>query len=375
MKTRLKILIILLIAIVAISTVSAVSAADITINPNTPGGLKQAIASASPGDTIHLENGVYKGVDNTAVEIDKNINIKGKGSNVVFDGQGKSQIFSISKVKVSVTKISFKNGYSSGIGGAIISSGILTINSCTFTNNKAPSGGGAVASGNEKSTLVVISSTFTNNQATKNADGTGGAIFTGGKSTVSKSTFTNNKAGRLGGAIYLVPGTTSTITSCTFKNNQAMKEDGGAIAGSFKSTVSKSTFTNNQAKFGGGAISMVGTVSGSTFTNNKAGDHGGAISDVLTVSGSTFKNNKVTATKGGGGAIYTPTKLTVSKSTFTSNQAKYGGGAIVASYDPIKIVDSKFNKNIAGKKYNAIDTSGKLTKKNVKITPKDGTKV
>jgi len=136
------------------------------------------------------------------------------------------------------------------------------------------------------------------------------------------------------------------VTDSTFTNNKAINGGGGAIYG--VRTVSKSTFKNNQAtKDYGGAISSVGTVSKSTFTNNKAiKSNGGAIAYVGTVSGSTFTNNKA---KDYGGAIYNRNSL--------------------------KITDSKFNKNIAGKEYYAITSLKKVTKKNVKITPKDGTKV
>jgi len=193
-KTRLKnTLIIFLIAIIAISTISIVSAADITISPTTPGGVKQAIETANPGDTILLENGVYKGIDNTEIQINKNINIKGKGSNVVMDGQGKNRAFDIQGVKVSVTKIKFTNGYNKYQGGTInLIGGSLTVSSCTFTNSKAKEFGG-------------------------------GSIYAENKCTVSvsKSTFTNNQ-GTYGGAIRMLSdGNSLTISSCTFKNNQA----------------------------------------------------------------------------------------------------------------------------------------------------------
>lgn len=44
---------------------------------------------------------------------------------------------------------------------------------------------------------------------------------------------------------------------------------------------------------------------------------------------------------------------------------------------PVKIFNSKFIKNIAGKKYSVIYTykNSKVTKKNVTITPKDGSNV
>jgi len=51
-------LVLSLIAILAISMISAVNAKDITIDPNTPGGLDGTVRKAERGDTIHLKNGV-----------------------------------------------------------------------------------------------------------------------------------------------------------------------------------------------------------------------------------------------------------------------------------------------------------------------------
>jgi len=264
--TRLKnILIIFIIAIVAISTVSMVSAADITISPTTSGGLKKAIDTAKNGDTIYLQNGVYKGKNNRDIAIKKDIKIIGKGNNVVLNGEGKYRFLIIEEnKKVSVTKIKFTKGSTSAIKQT---KGTLTVNSCTFTDNQATP--------------------------------MGGAINTASKCTVSKSTFTNNQAG-LGGAIASKAKGSLTINSCTFKNNQATNR-GGVINSQGDLTVSKSTFTNNQAKkSGSGAIYISGKksdISGSTFTNNQAKRLGGAIEidgvqKSVKITDSNFKNNK-----------------------------------------------------------------------------------
>jgi len=297
MKTRLKILIILLIAIVAISTVSAVSAKDINIGPNTPGGLKKAVDTAKDGDTIILQNGVYKGKNNRDIAINKNIKIVGKGSNVVFDGEGKYKFLKINKnKKVALQKITFTKGnYKNTLNfnGLIHSEGDLTVNSCTFTNNKGTKG----AINSRAGTLTVSRCTFKNNQAISS-----GAIESrGSKCTISKSTFTNNKATNgPGGAISFASriGGILTINDCIFTNNQAGRSGGAIYSLNKEFTVSKSTFTNNQAKVNGGAIYTSGksaTVSKSTFTDNKSNGVGGAICNSLNpmkITDSQFKNNK-----------------------------------------------------------------------------------
>ena len=89
--------------------------------------------------------------------------------------------------------------------------------------------------------------------------------------TISKSTFTNNKA-QYGGAIDICAGTIK-ITNSKFINNSADVE-GGAIDintlnGNLKVTISGSKFINNSAPLGGAILNIKDlTVKGSTFINN-----------------------------------------------------------------------------------------------------------
>jgi len=235
-------LILFLIAIVAISTVSMVSAKDITIGPNTPGGLKKAIDTAKNGDTIILTNGVYKGKNNRDIAIKKDIKIIGKGSNVVLDGEGKYKFLKIDRNKVSLTKIKFRNGFSNKFGGAIESNAeTLTVSSCIFTNNKAKYYGGAIYSPKGR-ILTVSSCTFTNNQVEKEG---GGAIYKyDNKCTVDKSTFTNNKA-RYGGAVYISRSGECTIGKSTFTNNSATSMGGAIYNKAISMKITDSNFKNN----------------------------------------------------------------------------------------------------------------------------------
>ncbi|MCL2157590.1 MAG: hypothetical protein FWH54_06175 [Methanobrevibacter sp.] len=226
MNLKMKnILIILLIATLAISMLSAVSAKNITINSKTSGGLKKAIDTAKNGDTIILKNGVYKGKNNVDLTIYKNITIKGKGSKVVLDGQGKKQIFYISSKKISIEKIQFKNGKSNTNGGAIQyypDKGTLNVKNCVFTNNKANIQAGAI-----------------------------GVTFSAKKVTISGCKFTNNKANKCGGAIFMSEGPSYTVSKCTFTSNKA--DEGGAIwynpnVKTVKLTIKDSNFKKNSAR-------------------------------------------------------------------------------------------------------------------------------
>ena len=89
--------------------------------------------------------------------------------------------------------------------------------------------------------------------------------------TISKSTFTNNKA-QYGGAIDICAGTIK-ITNSKFINNSADVEGGAidinALNGNPKVTISGSKFINNSAPLGGAILNIKDlTVKGSTFINN-----------------------------------------------------------------------------------------------------------
>ncbi|MCL2312443.1 MAG: hypothetical protein FWC41_08165 [Firmicutes bacterium] len=101
-----------LIATLTIGILETVHAKDITIGPNTPGGLKKAIETVNTSDTIFLQNGVYKGESNTNIFSNKSVKIYGLGNNVILDGQGKNQILTILNGGASIKNLKFINGYS-----------------------------------------------------------------------------------------------------------------------------------------------------------------------------------------------------------------------------------------------------------------------
>jgi len=384
---------IFLITTLASSMIETVSATNTTISSTTPGGLKLAIESSQTGDTIYLTKGSYSGENNTNITINKNINIEGLDSKVVLDGQGTNLFFKINQKTVTLKNLKFIHGYNGGkSGGAISSKGNLTVINCTFINNKSynkinDKGGAIYSTGN----VTVTNSIFTNHKAKF-----GGAIWSSGSLSVTSSIFTNNKASSFGGAI---ESSVINVKKSIFTNNNA--SSGGAIKSWSNTNINSCIFKNNRVKNSGGAISSRDnlTVSKCIFTNNKASYEGGAISsDSSKIINSKFNNNK--AYLRGGAILFSGIfgKSTVQGCTFTSNQAYLKGklavsfynrkptgyvtakGGAIFYFEPPKIINSKFKKNIAGKVYNAIDrdknlTSQKASLKNVKISPKDGTKV
>ncbi len=303
---------------------------------NTTAQLTAAISSAQAGSTIYLGSGTF---NINGLSINKNIILQGSGQNkTIFVGSG-SRILNIGNSQVTINDIQFKGG-SADYGGAISSSGtltlnndfftgntaskyggainnnkILTVNNCLFTSNTAPGafeigyGSGSAILNNAGCSIVVSKSTFSGNKA-----GSYAAVLQLGTGTITNSVFTNNIAGE-GAAVYTSGvAANSQVSGCTFTNNQAISGAGGALSEYHsKSNVLNCVFTGNSALKGGGAI------------YNDGQDTSASIISSITVSGCTFTNNKAGSSYGGGGIMTYAGPMTVSNSKFTGNTAGNGG--------------------------------------------------
>ena len=299
-----------------------------------------AIAETNVNGTLHFCPGTY--------DIDTTINLTGtditlQGANAATtildgdDGGGATQILTSSGA-ITVSDLTFHDGYSDDHGGAIYAA-TATVTSSTFTDNHAADHGGAI-------------------HATT--------------ATVSSSTFTDNHAGDYGGAINA---TTVTVTDSNFTTNGA--DYGGAIRGN-TATVTDSTFTGNTAATYGGAMQGgAGSVVRSRFVGNRAfGTDGGAIevSGNLDTVRSYFANNSALAegslhtdldVDSGGGALWVGGEWTDLRSTFVGNWAGYEGGAVFAQencvavrncYGHSRIIGTVFRNNFARQGGGAIAT-------------------
>lgn len=131
-------------------------------------------------------------------------------------------------------------------GGAINhANGELVVRDCRFTGNKTRRFGGAIYSFSEP--VLIDSCYFAGNE---NLTAEGGAIFSRGELTVRNSIFTDNLAGRQGGAITAYGPT--TIDHCTIVNNRSNADgigdgNGGGIRTiNSISTISNSIVANNR---------------------------------------------------------------------------------------------------------------------------------
>lgn len=310
--------------------------------------------------------------------------------------------------------------------------GYFKVNNCTFSDNKIGSQGSIIAN-NNGSKCKIITSIFTKNIFSISGEG-GAAIknYKVASFTITKSNFTNFKSpayieknpsntfsdvaiSNQGGNILIskcifqksVAGCSITntfngsinVTSCNFINDGISIYNSPKDSDNAKGTIiiSKSNFKNVRTYGTSITNGAIMKLTSSKFTNNnylrsESITNYGSMSIIK----STFKNNKGIKV----GAISNMGSMTITGSTFTSNIAKGNSyssakaGAIhskkSASDCILKISNSKFKNNIAGKTYRAIfneeykfiNEQGKLikakvefTKKNVKITPKEGIKI
>lgn len=213
----------------------------------------------------------------------------------------------------------------------------------TFDGNAAVSGG---AIGGLGSSFTVAGSTFRNNEGNAsgrggNLDGAGGAIsldaLSQNKQTayfkVCGSAFENNRAVRVGGAIYYVnhwkTGSVVEIRQSAFVGNRTTSTtegQGGAIFAMDDDKYPQNTGAANAT-----------SITESLFSKNATWGQGGGVwfwtkEGSLLVRNTTFHENTTDPAHatgmGGGLAVSSGTNVTVMSSTFARNYAKFHGGGI-----------------------------------------------
>lgn len=328
--------------------------------------------SNSNGETVYLTKDI---VVNKEFTLNKATTIDGNGHSI--DGNGTTRIF-YTTYALTLKNIILKNAVSN-TGGAIYARTDLTIQNCTFINNRATgSYGGAIEIRGGK--LIIKDSTFEGNYIRNDGnEGKGGAIYVFNTvSEITNSLFRNNSCiSKLkeyvnqapydfnGGGIYFHSGSTQKISKCIFTDNKASNH--GACFFAYQNvgdmTVTSCLFENNTSIWeDGGALSFGGTkltLSSSKFFNNFAYEDGGAMDTfsfdeknkkvVVTVNVNNCVFDSNTAYKGGGviwmGLL---TKYTIKNSNFTNNKASVGG-ALFATGKSASISNCIFKKNTGNK--------------------------
>jgi predicted outer membrane repeat protein len=292
--------------------------------------LTTGIANVQAGGTVQVASGLYTGIKDYGITINKDVNINGQSKTTTIINAGSNgNIISNPGFKVSISNLTFSQGRSAIGGGAISNTGgAMTITNCNFNKNNGTAGNGGAIINTNSASLTVTNSNFNGNTAYG-----GGAIYNTGTVLVKVTgcTFTGNTATNNGGAINNDIGLYMTVKGCNFNGNTA-NGNGGAIDNVNTMTVTTSTFSDNTANANGGAIGSNGVLNvyNSTFTDNCA-VFGSAIMNfkTFTVSDSTFIDNTATNS---GGAIYNSANLpnTITDCTFTGNTASWGGGVFTS---------------------------------------------
>ena len=293
---------------------------------------------------------------------------------------------------------SFHSSQATNGGALLATGGQAIVQGCTFSQNGAFTGGGAVF--DQSGTASV----YADNVFTANQGSVGGAVFLApqlGSTTWRRNAMTLNAA-QSGGGVFVF-GSMHFMEDNTLHYNKAIggaavyaqaggislagddvRFNGAKLGGAFHSVGGNITLNagvsciGNQAESGGcaymdggwltldgGAVLASNGVSGdggavmitsghlvslaAQFTGNVAGGHGGgvAVSSIATaaISGTGFTSNH--AAGDGGGLHVAGVLRSLRSSSFTSNTAVYGGGTRVARCPSSAVLDTSFHSNVA----------------------------
>ncbi len=282
--------------------------ATITVTNNADSGagsLRQAIISASAGDTIIFDSSLAGQVillTSGTLSINKNLTIDGSAltSQISISGNNAVSVFAVSNnATVTLRGVTVINGSATnGAGGSVASGSTLNVDRCIFSGNVASNFGGGIYN---TGTLNITTSRFTNNRASW-----GGGLENRATLTVTDTTFSSNTA-TSGGAGIETYGGAVTINRSAFTNNTST--NGGAIGsgGGFQSDpgtgnvlLTNVTFSGNLAggsadDGGGGIMSYGGTLflTNVTLANNTSASHGGGISTASGYATTINLNNSI----------------------------------------------------------------------------------
>ncbi len=282
----------------------------------------------------------------SAITVNKDTVVDGGGL-VTLDGGGKNQIFLVaSNHTLSVRNLTFINGKAPavtdapGIGGALLGNwrSKVEIIGCTFKNNTAGRGGGAVGVWTGSS-LTIVSSRFSGNSSWY-----GGAVYSlYSPLQIINCEFTNNSTLLLssgstdGGAIATDGATTDgtkepnngTIQICgtQIHNNSANGSGGAAYLWMYppdQTIIDRTTVEGNTSTGFAGAMRIsngTSTIKSSSFLSNTSVSNGGGFyldcSPTCAITNSTIYANK--NTKGWGGAIFANGQVSLDNVTLASN--------------------------------------------------------
>ena len=301
------------------------------------------------GGAVHIDSSITNCISN--IDITNSLFVNNSAE---VGGAFRSERYSSN---INIINTTFINNTATEHGGvACLFSTDVTFANCTFINNSAPSSGGIHfhVGGSH-----IDNCTFINNSAYgtgSSEEGYGGAIAlvysTSDGVIISNSSFSNNFAGKYGGAIDVNgSGSNAKILNCNFENNTAGY--GGAIRVQGSNTVidNNSLINNKAINTDGGGIHVEGSntqISNTIFRNNSAAANGGALA--IVAGDNTFVSNSVIANNtavNGAGAYIQGRRVTISDSIVANNTADQNGAGVYIDGSYATIKDSTIYNNNA----------------------------
>ena len=320
------------LAVLPATVASAAGPTVTTCLDSGVGSLRQAVATAAPGDTITFAVSCPPATPITLtsgpIDITNDVTITGPGAaQLAVSGNSASQVFNVGPgITVALSGITVENGASnnscgsgcSSSGGGIENAGTLTLTDVTVTNNSVNAGCidgcGAAGGGIENDatgTLAVTDSTISNNSANAGC---------------------NNSCGAAGGGIENLAGGTVMVTDSTISGNTTNTAPGSNC---FGNCVGEGAGIDNN----GTATVDSSTVSGNIADSACAfdcGPTGGGIDNestgTLTLHNSTVAANQANTgclafCGSAGGGVYNLGSATVTNDTISGNSLSAGCAA------------------------------------------------
>ena len=275
------------------------------------------------------------------------------GNGRTIDGKNQSRIFNITANNVTLSNLILTGG-NANKGGAIYTTGLLTLNNVTFIDNYASQNGGAVEIYGD-AVLNCNNSNFIDNYA---AECGSSIVVTTGKLNLYNSYITSKivaKAGQVMGSIE----TQLYLENITFANITATYSPAIYLVGS-KIRIIDSKFINLKANITAGAMSLREGgeiyIRNCEFINTTSSRNAGAIyADItgyvasnegnVTIIDSKFKDAH---SDFAGAYVQLGGQFWLSNSEFINNHATINGGAIYLSFTETEINNCTFESNGVG---------------------------
>ncbi len=354
--------------------------------------IQEAINRSWNGGTVQVADGTYTGQGNRDIDfLGRAITVRSENGpeNCIIDCNGTQDepyrgfyIHSAEDSNSVIDGFTITNGYApNGFGGGIYCrDSSPTVTNCTFSENSADLGGGAMR--NYNSSPAITNCTFSGNSAdfgggmynssgsspmltncTFSANTASGAFGEGAgmanqeaSPTLINCTFTDNTAsGGGGGGMYNVicDPTYPKLTNCIFSGNSTGRNGGGMYNYRYSSpTLTNCVFTGNSTGRDGGGMYNYRysspTLTNCIFTGNSTGRNGGGMDNMNianpTLTNCTFIGNW--AQYGGGMRNYR-SRPTLTNCTFSGNSADYSGGGMDNNRSRSTLTNCTFAANLA----------------------------